>query len=313
MRIGQSQRLPRFDLARSAAAASLGLALSACGGGHTDGSSIATLQIRVSPAAITLGETAKLTWISNNLSSCTASDAWSGVQPVRGEMDLKPEALGTDVYTLSCSGAKGVLTSSDRLVVGAESASPAASSPAAAALPEHVPAPVPQAPVTPKPGPAAVAAPVATPAPAATPAPVAVPVPKPAVVAPKPTPAPAPAPTPAAAPTRAAPGPAPSKAVASPGVATEPAPAKIPAVPPSVNVEVSPAQVSVGGQATLSWKSENATTCAANGAWSGSQALSGKRVIIPNAVGNYTYALACSSPRGTVTGFGELVVEPLPP
>jgi hypothetical protein len=61
----------------------------------------------VSPAAITLGQSATLTWKAANATACTASGAWSGAQSITGTLKVTPSAVGAATYTLACTGAGG--------------------------------------------------------------------------------------------------------------------------------------------------------------------------------------------------------------
>lgn len=62
---------------------------------------------------------------------------------------------------------------------------------------------------------------------------------------------------------------------ASTTVTVQPAPAGS----PTVMLTVTPTQVAAGETATLTWSATNATTCTANGAWSGTKELSGTQQI----------------------------------
>jgi hypothetical protein len=77
--------------------------------------------ISVSPASITVGSSATLTWNAINTSGCTASGAWSGSQGSSGTQSVSPSAAGTDTYTLTCMGANGSVNSSAVLTVNAAS------------------------------------------------------------------------------------------------------------------------------------------------------------------------------------------------
>jgi hypothetical protein len=80
--------------------------VAACGGGGYGGDSgmpPASAAIVVQPATITLGQSATLTW-STNGTGCTASGAWSGAQAASGTLVVTPGAVGTQTYTLVCSG-----------------------------------------------------------------------------------------------------------------------------------------------------------------------------------------------------------------
>ena len=64
------------------------------------------ITISVTPATITDGQSATLTWSSSRTVSCTASDAWSGTTALSGTRSVSP-ATGTYTYTLNCTGTGG--------------------------------------------------------------------------------------------------------------------------------------------------------------------------------------------------------------
>ncbi len=104
---------------------SLALLQSCSGGYHSPSSSMppATISISVNPASITLGQSTTLTWSASGGTTCTASGAWSGAQPVTGSMTETPTAAGTETFTLSCSsGAYSSSNNSATLTVTAPSA-----------------------------------------------------------------------------------------------------------------------------------------------------------------------------------------------
>jgi hypothetical protein len=82
---------------------------------------------------------------------------------------------------------------------------------------------------------------------------------------------------------------------------------------PSVTLDVSPAFITVGGTAVLSWSSSNATSCTAAGQWSGARATSGSVTVAPGTPGNFTYSLTCTGPGGSFTASKVLPVDPAPP
>jgi hypothetical protein len=68
--------------------------------------------LSASAAAITLGQSATLTWSSTNSTVCTASSTpgendWSGAEPTTGSAAVTPAAAGAVSYMLQCSGAGG--------------------------------------------------------------------------------------------------------------------------------------------------------------------------------------------------------------
>jgi hypothetical protein len=81
--------------------------------------------LSASPSStIDQGQTATLTWISSNATSCTASGAWSGSLSTEGSVDVSPSA--TSNYNISCSGAGGSDSASVTVTVNAP---PAVSAP----------------------------------------------------------------------------------------------------------------------------------------------------------------------------------------
>jgi Bacterial Ig-like domain (group 1)/OmpA-like transmembrane domain len=75
---------------------------------------------------------------------------------------------------------------------------------------------------------------------------------------------------------------------------------------PTVSLSVSPTTVAAGATATLTWSSTNASSCAAAGAWSGAEPISGTLGVTPSAVGTYTYTLTCTGDAGSATASAVL-------
>ena len=67
--------------------------------------------------------------------------------------------------------------------------------------------------------------------------------------------------------------------------------------PPAPTLTLSAASIVAGGSSTLTWSSANATSCAASGGWSGTQATSGSVTEMPATSG--AYSLTCSNAAGT--------------
>jgi len=80
----------------------LAATLTACGGGG--GSSAPSVTITTSPVVVRLGESAVITWASENSGSCQASGAWDGSRATAGTATVTPASLGVQTYTLTCSG-----------------------------------------------------------------------------------------------------------------------------------------------------------------------------------------------------------------
>ena len=82
------------------------------------------------------------------------------------------------------------------------------------------------------------------------------------------------------------------------GGGTSAAPASNPVI---VSVGASPTALTVGQPTTLTWSSSNATSCQASGAWGGTVAVSGTRIVTPSAVGTFTYTLSCNGVAGSTS------------
>ena len=77
----------------------------------------------VSPSVVIPGQTSTLTWTGSNVSGCTASGGWSGAQANSGSQSVTAGAVGTQTYTLSCTGTNGTVTSTANLIVVDQSSS----------------------------------------------------------------------------------------------------------------------------------------------------------------------------------------------
>ena len=78
--------------------------------------------------------------------------------------------------------------------------------------------------------------------------------------------------------------------------------------PVIVSIGANPTALTVGQPTTLTWSSSNASACQASGAWSGSVATAGTRLVTPSAAGTFTYTLSCDG----VAGSESVVVAPAP-
>jgi hypothetical protein len=83
-----------------------------------------TVTISVSPTAITVGQSASLTWSSTNATACTASGAWTGSEATSGTSSVTPTSAATDTYTLTCTGAGGTANGTASLTVAAPVVTP---------------------------------------------------------------------------------------------------------------------------------------------------------------------------------------------
>jgi outer membrane protein assembly factor BamB len=77
---------------------------------------------------------------------------------------------------------------------------------------------------------------------------------------------------------------------------------------PIVSIALSPSSISTDHAATLSWSASNASSCAASGAWSGPQAVSGSLTVGRQVPGSYTYTLSCSNGPHSATNSALLTV-----
>jgi hypothetical protein len=85
--------------------------LSCTGSGGTSSAStvvnlMPTATLVVSPSVVAPGATSTLTWTSNNATSCTASNGWTGALPTSGTQSTAAVSSTTS-YSLVCNGAGG--------------------------------------------------------------------------------------------------------------------------------------------------------------------------------------------------------------
>ena len=82
--------------------------ISCGGGGGGSGSSadtvypIASVNLSANQASVLLGNTVTLTWTSSNVTSCSASGAWTGQKGISGTETLVVNTAGNNIYTISC-------------------------------------------------------------------------------------------------------------------------------------------------------------------------------------------------------------------
>lgn len=80
---------------------------------------------------------------------------------------------------------------------------------------------------------------------------------------------------------------------------------------PVVTLSISQPKITLGASATVTWSSTNATSCAASGSWSGTQAISGTSTQTPTVAGPGTYTLTCTGAGGSANQSVSLIV-PIP-
>ncbi|MBL6751001.1 MAG: hypothetical protein ISP90_10790 [Nevskia sp.] len=242
-----------------------------------------TVTIAASPNPITVGHSTTLTWSSANATSCTASGAWAGNEPLSGSLSESPASAGTDVYTLSCTGTGGTTSASAKLSVN--------------------PAPPPAPTVTITANPASITLGNSTALNWSTT---------------NATACTASGGWTGAEPTAGTANESPDRAgtilytlscSGAGGSASASASVSVAAAPPpTVSITANPAAITVGDSTTLSWTSTNATSCTASGSWSGAQATSGTQHEAPAAAGTASYTLSCSGPGGTIAAAATVTV-----
>jgi hypothetical protein len=233
----------------------------------TAGSSPPTVTVTVTPTTITVGQSSSLTWSSTNATSCTASGGWTGTQATNGTVNESPTASGTTTYTLTCTGTGGSAQASATLTVTA-----AAPTVTLSVNPTSVTI-----------GQSATLTWSTTNATACT-----------ASGAwtgseeTNGTQSVTPTATGSSTYTLTCSGAGGSAHASAALTVNAAAPA------PTVTLSITPASITVGQSATLTWSSSNATSCTASGAWSGTQATSGMLTVTPTAAGAASYTLVCS-------------------
>ena len=80
-----------------------------------------------------------------------------------------------------------------------------------------------------------------------------------------------------------------------------------------INGSDGPLGLNYGSSLTLTWSSSNANSCAASGAWFGSQSLSGSQTISNLTAGNYTFTLTCTGTSGSVSDSVNVQIIPYLP
>lgn len=66
-----------------------------------------TIMFRAYPSSVIKGNTTRLSWSASRATGCTASGAWSGAKGISGGETSPAVKDGTNVFTLSCTGANG--------------------------------------------------------------------------------------------------------------------------------------------------------------------------------------------------------------
>lgn len=83
------------------------------------------------------------------------------------------------------------------------------------------------------------------------------------------------------------------------------------AAAPTLSFAAAPATIQNGQSSTLTWSAQNAVSCAASGAWSGSKVLAGSEVVTPSS--SAVYSLDCTGPGGDIHKEVNVTVNAAPP
>jgi hypothetical protein len=82
------------------------------------------------------------------------------------------------------------------------------------------------------------------------------------------------------------------------------------ALPPAVSLSISPASVLPGQSATLTWSATSASSCTADGAWTGAQQMNGSITVTLPSSSAQTYVLECTGTGITARGSVTLALSP---
>ncbi|HTD72011.1 MAG TPA: PQQ-binding-like beta-propeller repeat protein [Steroidobacteraceae bacterium] len=225
------------------------------------------VSISLSPSTISTDHTATLTWSASNASSCAASGAWSGLQPVTGSTTVGQLIPGNYTYALSCSnGPQQTAGNSTVLTV---------------VFPQQLTT-------------------------ALTANPTSIAVGQSTILTWTSDGADTCVASGAWSGTLPASG-SQSVSVSAPGsnyyflqcasaTGDGSAQAAVQGVVATVSLTASPTTTGVGQPTTLTWSSTQANSCTASGEWSGALASSGSQVVKPGSVGSHSYSLTCGNP-----------------
>lgn len=100
------------------------------------------------------------------------------------------------------------------------------------------------------------------------------------------------------------------EATTTPTAATTTTSDVTPADAPVVTLSLSAASIMVGSGVTITWSTENASTCIAKGGWGGKKALTGIQTMHAyTATGTQNFILSCTGEGGSVSGRARLTIE----
>lgn len=78
-----------------------------------------SVSMSILPQEAPVGGSVALTWLSQNATSCTASDGWDGVRPTLGAARIEPLQFSLN-FVITCQGPGGIASTSALVVVGGE-------------------------------------------------------------------------------------------------------------------------------------------------------------------------------------------------
>lgn len=81
---------------------------------------------------------------------------------------------------------------------------------------------------------------------------------------------------------------------------------------PTLNLDVTPQKIFAGDSVTVAWRSKGATTCVADGGWTGAKGVKGSQTIA-SVNSNATFGLRCDGPGGSIRRTVIVAVDPLAP
>lgn len=238
--------------------------------------------LSVNPAAIELGQSAGLTWSATGATACTASNAWSGARALSGTANVTPATGGSHTYTLTCTGAGGSTSRSATLTVNAPAVT------------------VTLSPSTITDGQASTLTWSSSRVTACTASGAwsgATALSGNQSVSPS---------TGSFTYTLTCTGSGGGSVTQSATLTVNPSASRQPA--PTVTIAVSPTSVNSTQSATLTWSTTRATSCTADGSWTGDVALSGTQALPARSPGRYDFALTCNGSGGSASGVATLNV-----
>lgn len=104
---------------------SLGALAAGCGGGGGGGDSpqaaATTVSLSANPTSVAAGQTATISWSSENATTCSPSGGWSSTIPTSGDYQTAP-LTSTTVYSVSCTGPSGETDASVTITVSPSAA-----------------------------------------------------------------------------------------------------------------------------------------------------------------------------------------------